>query len=108
MTVVLDGYASGLKGIKLPHIRLIQSEDQDADTVIKELVAHLPNPREAVVVTDDRAIRAAIKSYGAQVLRCKDFFRTNKKEPSTHYENKVDDRLAQAINIEFLKKWNLD
>lgn len=55
-------------------VRLVFSGDRDADTVIKEWVAELSNPRDAVVVTNDRGIYAAVRGSGAQVMSCKDFF----------------------------------
>jgi predicted RNA-binding protein with PIN domain len=75
ITVVLDGYAAALKGIRLVKVKIVFSEDRDADTVIKEKVRSLKVPADAVVVTDDRAIQASVRRAGAQVMPCLEFFR---------------------------------
>lgn len=48
--------------------------DSDADTVIESKLHACPQPKRMVVVSDDRRLRGAARSYRAQSLRCLDFW----------------------------------
>jgi predicted RNA-binding protein with PIN domain len=108
LTVVLDGYRADVKKIQLEKIRLVFSEDRDADSVIKERVADLANPREAVVVTNDRGIQNAVKALGAQVMACEEFLLLKKKRAVIRYVEKMEAPNADAINSELKRFWKLD
>jgi hypothetical protein len=60
----------------------------DADTVIESKLHACPQPRRMVVVSDDRRLRGAARSYRARSLRCLDFwprvvaFKTRRPGPS--------------------------
>ncbi len=108
LTVVLDGYAASLKGIRLTHIRLAFSGDLDADTFIKSLVSDSNHPGDAVVVTNDRALRTAVRHNGAQIMSCEEFLSKDKKKKPTTSSTKADPHSEQAINNELKRLWRLE
>ena len=48
--------------------------DTDADSIIESKIHMSPCPKRVVVVSDDRRLRGAARSYHAQSLRCFDFW----------------------------------
>ncbi len=108
VTVVFDGYAAALKGIRLALVQLVFSCDRDADTVIKERVSELANPRDAVVVTNDRGIHAAVRGAGAQVMSCEEFFLLGNKKAAPRQRDTLDPQSAESINQELKRRWKLD
>lgn len=107
VTVVFDGKPGrGWKGWKSGVIRVIFSEEKDADTVIKDSVDEMRNARDAVVVTDDRAIQKWVKGAGAKVIPCRDFFhgRGSRSVPSNE-DRVLDADLARRINDELKRIW---
>jgi len=106
--VVLDGYAAALRGIRLSLVQLVFSGGQEADAVIKERVADLRNPRDAVVVTDDRGLRAAVRSYGAQVMSCGEFFHLKQRKLDRRGAGKLGASSSESINNELKKLWKLE
>ncbi|MCB4756517.1 MAG: NYN domain-containing protein [Elusimicrobia bacterium] len=107
VTVVFDGYAASLRGISLDLVQLVFSGGLDADTVIKERVADLPNPRDAAVVTSDRALRAAVRSLGAQVISCEQFLRPRKNKTAPPPAGKPELPSAEAITRDLKRLWKL-
>ena len=108
VTVVLDGYAASLRGIRLSYARLVFSGDEDADTVIKKMVEELPNPKDAIVVTNDRALRSAVRHAGAQVMACEDFFRLKEKKAFLRKSDEPDPTSTESINRELKRLWKLE
>lgn len=73
VTVVFDG-REDVSSPRWPGAtRVVFSPGRDADTVIKGLVDDLSNPRDAAVVTDDKAIRRWVGAAGAKVVSCGEF-----------------------------------
>ena len=71
-TVVFDGHPlrPDMASQELGHVSLrVPPQGQDADTVIRELVARAPRPAELIVVTSDKALYSYVKTLGASVLR---------------------------------------
>ncbi len=108
LTVVLDGYSADLKKMRFSKLRLVFSEDVDADTAIKRRVADLSNPREAVVVTNDRAIQEAVKGMGAQVMGCAEFLAVKNKRAPRQGTLKMGAPGADAITRELKRLWCLE
>jgi len=108
LVVVFDGYAASLQGISLNQVQLIFSGGLDADTVIRDRVAELPHPREAMVVTNDRGLRAAVRSLGAQVMSCEQFLERRKKRNVSHHRaGKPPLPSADAITQDLKRMWKL-
>lgn len=108
LTVVLDGYAAPLRKLRFNIVQLLFSGDRDADTAIKEHVAEMINPKEAVVVTNDRGIREAVRDLGARVMSCEDFFQRSKKKTPARKSDKPDALSSDAINRELKRLWKLE
>ncbi|MCG3205581.1 MAG: hypothetical protein KCHDKBKB_02303 [Elusimicrobia bacterium] len=90
-------------------VRVIFSKGETADAVIKRSVDLLSNPRNAVVITDDRDIQKWVSSSKAKVMGCKEFLRTATNKPKrSATPAKLDSDTAQGINEEFKKLWRVD
>lgn len=103
-TVVFDGRPgrswTGWRG----EVQVVFSDERDADSVIKDRIDALSNPRVAVVVTDDRAIQRWVRGAGALVMSCREFLSeraTPRAEPAE--APGADD--IQRINDEFRRLW---
>ena len=107
ITVILDGFAAPLRGIRLGRVGLIFSGKQDADTAINERVRALPNPKDAVVVTNDKDLQRAVRHAGAQIMTCENFLQLKKKSSSPAHSKKVESDSAESINAELKRAWNL-
>jgi predicted RNA-binding protein with PIN domain len=108
LTVVLDGYSVDIQKMRFARLRLVFSENRDADTVIKEHVAEMAHPRQAVVVTNDRGIQAAVRAFGAHVMSYQDFLLLRKKKAALKRIEKMDLPGADAINRELKRLWRLE
>lgn len=108
LTIVLDGYAAKLKNMMFHRLQLVFSGDHDADTVIKNFVAEMVNPREAVVVTNDRAIQSAVRGMGARVMSCEEFFQLKKPKKGTLRRNTLDPASVESVNRELKRLWKLE
>jgi predicted RNA-binding protein with PIN domain len=73
VTVVFDGRSDVSSPAWPGPTRVLFSPGKDADTMIKDRVDHAGNPREAVVVTNDRAIQRWVRGVGARVMSCEEF-----------------------------------
>lgn len=109
LTVVYDGHGPHLRLAGPSLVEAVFSGDKDADTVIKERIADLPNARVAVVVTNDKSIRMAVRKKGARVMSCEEFLALRKKKASASTEaSGLDARSADAINKELKSIWRAD
>ncbi|MDP8265767.1 MAG: NYN domain-containing protein [Candidatus Aceula meridiana] len=80
VTIVFDGQPGMLSGMKTNSVFVIFTENQTADDRIKRIVDNAANPRNIVVVTEDREIQIYVKKLGARVLAVKGFFEKIKKK----------------------------
>jgi len=112
VTIVFDGRSE----VKLPSQRKLQktnmeiifSQDETADEKIKKLVSHMPNPKQVIVVTDDRELREAVKTYGVEVISVKEL--TQKKFPPSDEINikaktTLTEKEAEKITEELEQIW---
>jgi predicted RNA-binding protein with PIN domain len=81
------------------------SLDKDADSVIKNAVDHMTQPKEAVVVTNDRAIQRWVRGAKARVISCEDFLRSGRLSPKRKQSKEIDASSANAITQELEKLW---
>ncbi len=105
VTVVFDGRAD-VSGPRWPGTTRVIFADGDADPVLKNLVDDLPNPRDAVVVTDDRAIQRWVSAAGARVLSCREFLLAGKSAPPRRRSG-LDAAGEEEINEELRRLWKL-
>jgi predicted RNA-binding protein with PIN domain len=105
--VVFDGQADVSSPRWPGPTRVIFSAGQDADRVIKDLVDEAGNPRETVVVTDDRDIQRWVRGVGARVMAVKTFLSAG-AEPSPRSRGAVlHPADADTINEELKRLWKL-
>ncbi|MFC1658818.1 NYN domain-containing protein [Candidatus Omnitrophota bacterium] len=100
-------------------IRIIFSRNEPADEEIKRMVAECKNPKQAVVVTDDKAVAYFSSSLGARVLPVSEFLakarktRCCRQQPAHRgkrnqelYKAELTYQQQAAINQELSKFWN--
>lgn len=73
VTVIFDGRPGNVSPVVSASVKVIFSYDESADDRIKSLVEASDNPRNMVVVTDDREIQYYVKGLGAGVWPVKAF-----------------------------------
>lgn len=113
ITLVFDGYGNFNADISIganKGIDVIFSCDQKADDKIKSLVEHSKQPKNIVVVSDDREIIEFAKIHSANVIDVTTFFVGYKNKFISHKGkledlNKVDNEQMDMINDEFKKIW---
>ena len=69
VTIVFDG--AGYQ--KAQQIKIIFSQEESADSKIKQFVEEAVHKKTIIVVTDDRAVQYAVKALGAQICSVKEF-----------------------------------
>jgi len=107
--IVLDGYPDrqDADSVNRPG-EVVFSCDETADEKIKQLVERSVQPRNIVVVSDDRQIREAVGAKGAKVLKVVEFISPkrvtlDKKEEATKPELTSEE--VSFINLELQKRW---
>ena len=81
----------------------------EADDLIKKLVAGSRNPKQIVVVTDDRAIKREVSAGGASTMTTGEFiqklFEKTRKTKFVHPESGFDPQQITGINKELEELW---
>jgi predicted RNA-binding protein with PIN domain len=108
ITVVFDGYGVVPQQNPSHSLRVIFSGDEDADTIIKDSVDRLKNPRSALVVTNDRAIQRWVRGAGARVLTCEEFLFEKKTSTNRPNLDKPGREAVEKINSELKQIWKLE
>jgi predicted RNA-binding protein with PIN domain len=73
LIVVFDG-SSEVFGLKEPtSFEVIFTAGESADDKIKKIVADCPDPKEIVVVTDDKDLAFSVRSNGAKIMSTDEF-----------------------------------
>ena len=105
VTVVFDGRLDVSSPGWPGPTRVIFSPGKDADKVIKDLVDDLANPRDAVVVTDDRAIQRWVRGVGARILSVRDFLAAGADAPKRPSAGRISSEDVNAITRELWGLW---
>lgn len=106
VTVVFDGRPSPVAA-RLSRTRVVFSHDREADDVIKDMVDAHRNPKNTVIVTDDRAVRRWVRGAGARLLGCEEFLRSGRQRSPKKGTEKPDSAEAESINAELRRLWKL-
>jgi len=82
----------------------------EADEVIKKLVEESGQPRNIIVVSDDKGIQAAVRFLNANISSVEEFIcgKKNSRGPDPEAqdgENKISYSQMQVINAELKRKW---
>ncbi len=113
VTVVFDG-KPGMYGFPAAHeIKVLFTEYESADDLIKRSVEGSKNKKDIVVVTDDRQLMLYVRGCGASVMSGGDFFKRAKagktpakgKGPSADRSKVITSTFEHAVNQEFEKIW---
>lgn len=103
MTVVFDGKSGVVSpnpdACLGPNINIVFSRDETADKRIKRLVDESSNPKQLVVVTDDRDIMYYAKSGGAKTLSIKEWVCKKKAPEQRLLANGRNNAPAELDNI---------
>lgn len=113
VTVVFDGKADVVAGLdynslKESGIKVIFTRDETADDKIKKLVDEYSNPKQVVVVTDDRDILYYSRAAGAAVVSVKEW--SSRRPAVRHtsdgaFKSQTDVRASDTITEELKKLW---
>ncbi|MFA5349806.1 MAG: NYN domain-containing protein [Candidatus Omnitrophota bacterium] len=110
--IVFDGYPP--HGEKMPEdesLVCVFSRMIEADEVIKRLVEKSGQPKNIIVVSDDKGIQSAVRSLRGRVSTVEEFIcgkeslKTFDSDLREKYESKISYSKMQAINAELKKKW---
>ncbi len=113
--LVFDGYPPA--GEQIPEesgLTCLFSQNQEADEVIKKLVENSRQPKNIIVVSDDKEVQIISRFLHAQVSSVQEFIcgKEDKKAASERTEDSSDPKLSysamQKINAELKKKWLKD
>jgi len=83
----------------------------EADEIIKRIVEESGQPRNIIVVSDDKAVQSAVRFLNARISGVEEFICGKKSERSLDSicrekeESKISYSKMQAINAELKKKW---
>jgi len=112
--IVFDGNPSRQEQSKAyANINIVFTRHQSADVWIKRLVESKTNPKDIVVVSDDKEIGFFVKSTGARVIGVEEFI-SRKKELPARQRTDIDTLTIkpelthsqiQKINQELRKIW---
>lgn len=112
VVLVFDGYPA--PGQEIPEeqgLIWIYSRKIDADEKIKKLVEESGQPRNIIVVSDDRQVQLMSRSLHAHACGVEEFIRGKKSKNlvATEKADSDDTKLTysqmQKINAEFKKRW---
>ncbi len=113
VTVVFDG-KPGMYGFPVAHeIRIVFTEYETADDLIKRRVEESKNKKNIVVVTDDRALLLYVRGCGASVMSCGDFIKrassaktsTKGRKLSSGNSKVITSTFEHTVNQEFENIW---
>ena len=113
VTVVFDGYPDANFPMLQSDISVIFSRKISADEKIRKLLEESGNPKNIIVVSDDREIQFFTKSCGAQALGIEEFIgaseekeaRKLKRQEEESEESKLNYTQMSEINKELRKIW---
>lgn len=95
VTIVFDGDSDDLTMKKESSFKIIFTKD--ADQKIKDMVGKLDNPKNVVVVTDDREIKFSVRLLGVKVKSCEEFLEKADPAPSRRCPAKEDLKLEISL-----------
>ncbi len=110
--LVFDGYPP--HGEKMPEdegLVCVFSRMIEADEVIKRIVEESGQPRNIIVISDDKGVQSAVRYLSAKISGVEDFICGKKSERKfdANCRQRQDDKISyskmQAINEELKKKW---
>lgn len=111
ITIVFDGKADILYHQNKGSIKIIFSENESADDLIRKIIAKLDNKKNICLVTDDNGLALSVRSLGVKILSVADFI-SKAKSNKRNFNSSAIDALSysqkDAINKELSKIWFKD
>lgn len=93
------------------NIEVIFTSYQTADDKIKQIVKNLKDPKNFVVVTNDKEIRYYVRYYGVKVLSVEEFIKIKstkvKQKHFSEEKSQISSEDIQKINNEIKQKFNI-
>jgi predicted RNA-binding protein with PIN domain len=114
MALVFDGKDEISYPVPRYAFEIIFTRGESADEKIKEMVASDANPKDIVVVTDDKSLAASVRALGAKIMATQEFLKKSvieKKGPESRragiQETKAELNIVQQEEIteELRKIW---
>lgn len=108
ITVVFDGHADPLIKVDETDINIVFSRRETADERIKKMVEASGNPKNMVVVSDDKEIRFFVTSVGAKAMGVEEFINSKQrpfKENEVFLKPELTYTQMHKINQELRKIW---
>lgn len=110
--LVFDGYPPATGQIpKENGLSCVFSQEKEADELIKKIVESSHQPRNIIVVTDDKEVQIVSRFLQAKVSSVEEFIcgKENKRSANVKFSDLPDSKLGysamQKINAELKKKW---
>ncbi|PIQ90697.1 MAG: hypothetical protein COV71_03235 [Candidatus Omnitrophica bacterium CG11_big_fil_rev_8_21_14_0_20_41_12] len=110
--LVFDGYPKS--GEQIPeesNLTCVFSKKRQADDLIKEIIENSLQPRNIIVVTDDKEVQVVSRLLHARVSSIAEFIgaKDDKRATGEEFLDTVDPKISysamQKINAELTKKW---
>lgn len=108
VTIVFDGDKDALFYSHNYHFDIFFSKNESADDRIRRIVRKSKNPKNIIVVTDDRELKFLVRSLKAQTISVQEFL-VKARKPVSVDNNQNKEMLSyssrEAINKELKKIW---
>lgn len=110
--LVFDGYPKS--GEQIPeesNLTCVFSKKKQADELIKEIIESSPEPKNIIVVTDDKEVQIASRFLHARVSNVAEFIgaKSDKRAASARALDTADLKISysamQKVNAELREKW---
>jgi predicted RNA-binding protein with PIN domain len=105
VTVVFDGYSDDFSSKRQIPFEIIFAKD--ADEKIRDIIKKVDNPKEIVVITDDRQLQDSVRLLGAKVQNLESFLEKLKRPKAITEDLKLEfsPKLKDEITEELKKIW---
>lgn len=107
--IIFDGYQdASSNNLDEPNFKVIFSRRESADNRIKKIIELTSNPKNVIVVSDDKEIKYYVKSCKAKTVSVVDFLCSKKilaVEKAGRLEPEITYSQMHKINEELKKIW---
>ncbi len=111
--IVFDGYDDSKNLIRDFKIKVIFSQDESADEVIKNIIENSKKPEQIYIISDDREIKDFAKIIGANTISVKELLNSiyksdlnfNSSQNNNKDNKEINSKDANKINKELWEIW---
>jgi predicted RNA-binding protein with PIN domain len=108
VTIVFDGQGGHLQSSISSMVETIFSVGESADEKIKSIVEDSKNPKNIIIVTDDRDIQIAVRKSGASIMPVAEFLLKLKRKSDGKGSIKGNGGRATQKNISHTDEYNIN